>query len=558
MRTAMLQTSTQGPLVSGITIFLNAEAFIQEAIESVLAQTYENWELILVDDGSTDGSTAIAKLYAQRYDGKIFYLEHPYHQNLGTGASRNFGVLHARGKYIGFLDADDVWLPNKLEHQVVSLQAHPEAAMVLGNTLYWQSWINNGVVNHTDYIPELQIPADCLIRPPKLLKMLLRGGGAVPCICGFLVERCAIEAVRGIDETFTHLYEDQVLLAKLFLTVPVFCESKYLEKYRQHPESVCHQASPQKEYNARKTFLIWLETQLARQEMESTELWEQLQKELWSYRHPSVYYLASRLTNLGYLMKDYLDPIVRRFLPQSVYSGLRDLWYGRPPVGLVNFGSFRTLKPISRDFGYERGLPIDRYYIENFLDRQKHDVQGRVLEVGESTYTRRYGDDRVSHRDVLYVIEGNPEATFVGDLTKADHIPSDLFDCIILTQTLHLIYDMKAAISTLHRILKPGGVLLATFPGISQIVKCDWGDSWCWALTAQSGRKLLEESFPAENVKVEAHGNVLTAISFLHGLAVKELQKKELDYQDSEYEVLITARAVKPSNPSTNSLNHVT
>jgi len=244
---------------------------------------------------------------------------------------------------------------------------------------------------------------------------------------------------------------------------------------------------------------------------------------------------------------------VAKTLPAPLHRWLGGQWLGsryRPPVGLVDFGSLRRLTPISRQFGYDRGLPIDRYYIENFLDRQASDIQGRVLEVGENTYTLRFGGEQVTQSDVLHVVEGNPQATFIGDLAKADHIPADLFDCVVLTQTLHLLYDMRAALATLYRILKPGGVLLITVPGISQVVKCDWGDDWCWALTTQSARLLLEEFFPASNVQVEAYGNVLAAIAFLQGLAVEDLSPQELDYQDSEYQVLLSIRAVKPESLS--------
>jgi SAM-dependent methyltransferase len=212
----------------------------------------------------------------------------------------------------------------------------------------------------------------------------------------------------------------------------------------------------------------------------------------------------------------------------------------------MRFGRFRRLRPISGNFGYDRGQPIDRYYIENFLARFAGDIRGRVLEVGDDSYTMRFGRDRVIVSDVLHVTEGNPQATIVADLTCADHIPSDAFDCVILTQTLHLIYDVRLAIRTLRRILKPGGVLLATFPGISQIDRGQWGDEWYWSFTSRSARRLFEEAFPAPNVEVRAHGNVLVAIAFLHGLAMEELREEELGYFDPFYEVLITLRAVKP------------
>lgn len=226
---------------------------------------------------------------------------------------------------------------------------------------------------------------------------------------------------------------------------------------------------------------------------------------------------------------------------------LQTLWrlLARQPVGRVKFGSLRRVTPIGVEFGGDRGVPIDRYYIENFLAHRAEDIQGRVLEIEDNVYTRKYGGSSVEISDVLHVTEGNPQATIVADLTHADDVPSDAFDCIILTQTLQLIYDVRSAIRTLHRILKPGGVLLATFPGISQIEhNYKWGN-WYWAFTTQSARRLFEETFPASNVEVDAHGNVLAAASFLYGVEVEELSQAELDYRDPDYEFLITLRAVK-------------
>jgi SAM-dependent methyltransferase len=217
----------------------------------------------------------------------------------------------------------------------------------------------------------------------------------------------------------------------------------------------------------------------------------------------------------------------------------------RPPIGEANFGDLRRLRPISRSFGLNRGQPIDRYYIEDFLARHADDIRGRVLEIKDASYTRRYGAGRVSVSDVLDVAEENRQATIVADLTRADHVPSDAFDCIIFTQTLHFIYDVRSAIRTLHRILKPGGTLLATFPGISQTSCTKLDERYRWTFTRSSARWLFEKAFPAANIEVEAHGNVLVAIAFLHGLAAEELRQEELNYHDPDYEVLITLKAVK-------------
>jgi SAM-dependent methyltransferase len=207
------------------------------------------------------------------------------------------------------------------------------------------------------------------------------------------------------------------------------------------------------------------------------------------------------------------------------------------------------LSPISATFGFERGQPVDRYYIENFLARHAENIRGRVLEIADDDYTRRFGGQRVDVSDVLDVAENNRRATIHADLTQADNVPSNTFDCIISTQTLQFIYDVRSAAHTLYRILKPGGVLLATFPGISKTScrECGkHGEYYCWMFTKLSAQRLFDETFPEADVRIEAHGNVLAAISFLHGLAVEELRQEELDHHDPDYEVLITLRAVKP------------
>ena len=151
-----------------------------------------------------------------------------------------------------------------------------------------------------------------------------------------------------------------------------------------------------------------------------------------------------------------------------------------PRRGSVDFGDFRRLEPISPIFGMDRGLPIDRYYIEYFLEAHAEDIRGSVLELGDSFYTEKFGRDAVEKIDVLHYVEGNAAATLVADLTKADHIPSKSFDCIVFTQSFQMIYDFKAALRTLHRILVPGGVLLFTSHGISKIARRlgrdDWGE----------------------------------------------------------------------------------
>lgn len=218
-----------------------------------------------------------------------------------------------------------------------------------------------------------------------------------------------------------------------------------------------------------------------------------------------------------------------------------------PRAGSVDFGGLRRTTPVSPIFGMDRGMPIDRYYIEQFLRRHAADIQGRGLELGDAYYLTKFGGDRVRQKDVLHVTAGSPDATIIADLTDAAHIPSDAFDCIVFTQSLQMIYDFQAALRTLHRILKPGGVLLLTTHGISKIGRRlgrdDWGEYWHF--TTQSIEALFRDHFPGAAVEVTSWGNVLAATGFLHGLAAEELAPAELDYRDPDFEVLVTARAVK-------------
>jgi SAM-dependent methyltransferase len=208
--------------------------------------------------------------------------------------------------------------------------------------------------------------------------------------------------------------------------------------------------------------------------------------------------------------------------------------------------SLRNLEPVSRSFGHDRGTPIDRYYIEAFLEQHRQDIRGRVLEVGDATYTHRFGGERVTRADILHTPPGGRSATIVGDLATGHGIPTAAFDGIILTQVLPFIFDVRAAVSTCHAALKPGGIILATVPCISQISQYDmerWGDFW--RFTTLSVRRLFDEAFVGGTIEVEAFGNACAATAFLQGLATEELTPQELDHHDPLYPLIITLRATR-------------
>jgi hypothetical protein len=213
--------------------------------------------------------------------------------------------------------------------------------------------------------------------------------------------------------------------------------------------------------------------------------------------------------------------------------------YSRP----VRLATLRATSPISTDFGYDRGTPIDRYYIERFLSERRDCIRGRVLEVKDTTYTDRFGT-AVVQRDVLDVDPLNPLATIVANLANSDEIPDATFDCFILTQTLQYIYETRAALCHARRILKAGGALLATVPAVSPIVDDD-GLTDYWRFTPASCTDLFGDIFGGDSIRVRAYGNVLTSIAFLAGFAHEELTAQELETQDARFSMLVSVHAVK-------------
>lgn len=243
---------------------------------------------------------------------------------------------------------------------------------------------------------------------------------------------------------------------------------------------------------------------------------------------------------------------IARLLPVFVQRNLYNAFFTKnfiPPPGKVNLGDLNRTEPISKQFGFNRGGPVDRYYIERFLKNESASVHGRVLEIGDNYYTMLYGGDKVKKSDILHIDDSNKSATIVGDLSNAPHIPDNSFDCIVLTQTLHLIYEFKDALRTCHRILKPGGALLLTVPGITPIAYDQWGDAWYWSFTDMAMKKIMAETFPDAQTKVNNYGNVLAASAFLYGLGEKELTKEQLDVQDPNMQVIVTVKAIKKSVP---------
>ena len=527
-------------LVSTVIPFFNGEQFLREAIESVSAQTYANWELLLVDDGSSDGSTAVALEYTHAHQGRIRYLEHEGHRNLGSSASRNLGMRNARGEYVAFLDADDIWLPRKLEQQVAMMESHPAAGMLCGPSIVWQSW-NGGA---RDVVRSLGIESNRVFDPPTLLRHFVRDDSHTPGTGSLLVRRDLAETVGGFHESFRDLYEDQVFYAKVALVAPVFVTDRCSFKYRKHAGSLCSAAIREgRHLSARRTFLEWLAGYLSAQGVRDEELWKDLRHQLWLVHHPA---LAGALRRVGELAGALRHPSagVRSMLPERARQAAKRV---SNSVKLMRVPEARArmaidCEPLSQSWGFDRGLPIHRYYVERFLREAAGGIHGHCLEFQEDAYTTRFGGSAVGKVDVLHLDASNPRATVVADLSRANDLPGDRFDCIICTHVLHLIADIDTFVGALHRILKSNGVLLVATPFVSM---CGPGVHELWRFTPEGLGLVLGRVFGADHVSVRAYGNSLTAAGEIRGLAAGEFSEGELDTEDPRFAVEVCARAVK-------------
>ncbi len=284
---------THPPRVTVVTIFLNAQAYLREAIDSVLAQDFTDFELIMVDDGSTDRSTRIARDYVKRHPGRCSYMEHPGHANRGTSASRNAGIARARGEYVAFIDADDAWKPEKLREQIAILDAHPEVGMVAGAALYWRSW-QGGKDDLTPAGHVLDRPV-----PPGAASTQVYplGGAQAPCPSVLMVRRDVLDRVGGFEASYTgplQLYEDQAFLSKVYLDTHVWFSSRCWLLYRQHALSCVSENFRLGNYDwIRRHFLDWFEVYLTQGGVNDRAVRRALWRAQLPYRHPMLHRAGS-------------------------------------------------------------------------------------------------------------------------------------------------------------------------------------------------------------------------------------------------------------------------
>ena len=532
------------PLVSVIIPCYNHGRHLQQAIDSVLQQSYTHTEIIVVDDGSTDNTREVAERNPS--------VRYSYQPNQGLSAARNTGIRHSTGEYLVFLDADDYLYPDALATNLGYLSRQELLAFVSGS--HDKVYVSTGAIQ-----PVVKtIPSDHYLQ-------LLRGN-YIGMHATVMYRRWVFDQFQF--DTSLKACEDYDLYLKITRKQPILHHENRIAAYCQHDANMSNNMPLM--LNSALRVLKRQKKQLlnkaeATAYAEGLRSWKdfytqelatklELEEEISRQEYYTLLRYGSEATfrktirKIGFTITNQMAQHIpsKRIITklQSLFSEADD-----PPVaGKVKFGDFGRQNPFSTQFGYDRGGPVDRYYIENFLSQAAPLVRGRVLEIGDNAYTLLYGGEKVSQSDILHVDDSNPQATWIGDISHAPHIPDNTFDCIILTQTLHLIYHFREALHTCFRILKPGGTLLLTVPGITPIDHGEWQETWYWSFTDKSMQRLMKETFPGSNVLVYPHGNVFTATAFLYGMGLPEVPPSRLLLDDPHYQVIITVKATK--NPA--------
>ncbi|WP_230471279.1 glycosyltransferase [Hymenobacter jejuensis] len=512
---------------------------MQEAFDSIWQQDYPRIEIVVVDDGSTDTTAQVAQRHAS--------VKYVYQKNQGLSAARNTGVVHSTGQYLVFLDADDWLLPDALKINAQYLEQNPELAFVSGG--HDKIFVATGLLK----IYTREVTDNHYLQ-------LLQGN--------YIGMHATVMFQRWVFDAFTYdptlkACEDYDLYLRISRKYPVAHHTQRVAAYRLHSTNMSGDiplmlSTVLSVLKRQKSFLhtgeekqAYARGQLIWKEYYGNELYHKITSSPRATKAELATLLAIRpAQTVRHLLQPkmfMLKRILRKYTPDA---GLRLLHKAgiyknyRPAVGQVITGDFARHTPFSTEFGYDRGGPVDRYYIENFLLRESQSIRDRVLEIGDNEYTMRFGQN-ITQSDILHVDARNSKATFVGDLSDSPHIPDNLFDCIVLTQTLHLIYDYKQALATCYRILKPGGTLLLTVPGITPIDRGEWRKTWYWSFTDVALHRLLHDTFPAATITIGSFGNVFIATAFLYGMGISEVTKEQLDMYDPQFQVINTVKAIK-------------
>lgn len=528
------------PSVAVVVTTYNHAHFLLDALQSVSAQTRAADEIVVVDDGSTDDPAAVAA----RFPGVKLLRQ----SNRGLAAARNAGLATVSSEKVVFLDADDRLLPGALAAGLARFASAPsDCGLVYGGYRH--------IDEHGRPLERkmLQTAADA-----QPYRQLLRQGNMIGMHATAMYDRRRLQAAGAFDASLPRC-EDYDAFLRMARHAPIVSYPELVAEYRQHGRNMSHRHGEMLEWalrvHARHAPAASDVPGIAHDWRQGRRFWRRFYasemlgaaRRQWSVHRSFGGAAARALAAARVWPPCVLGELVR--LPRRlarrtlVALGVRAR-RGSTPARIA-MGDLDRVTPVSDNFGYDRGTPIDRHYIERFLQRHADDIAGRALEVGDDAYCRRFGGGRVARQDVLHVNPGNPAATIVGDLSVPGTLPTEGFDCLVLTQTLHLVFDMPAAVREMHHSLKPGGVVLLTVPGISRIDRDEWGSRWYWSLTRASALRLFEEVFGAGQVDVHSHGNVYAATAFLHGLALEEIDRGRLETDDPCFPVIVTVRARK-------------
>ncbi|HWG07342.1 MAG TPA: glycosyltransferase, partial [Beijerinckiaceae bacterium] len=513
--------ATRPETICVIVTTYNDSQFLPDALASIFSQTLPASEIIVVDDGS-DRACDVSGWPGVKLIRK---------KNGGLSSARNAGLAATSADYILFLDADDRLTENSLADNYPRLSVEKDAAFCHGAYVFVDRYLvpQSGVI----YNPVEPSPFE------RLLQLNTIGMHAT-----VLYRRRMLSEIGGFDESI-RLCEDYDVYLKLAKRSRLLSQPAVVAEYRRHGANIS------RNYHRMLEAALFVHDRHRPTDASLLPAWSRgrvnwkkfyVIEQLAAIRQGGLtarrcFDVSIDVLRFAVHEPKYTVQAAARLVPEKYLAIAR--WLKRKKI---NFGSFDKTTPICADFGYSRGLPIDRFYIERFLASQADLICGRVLEVGDASYSRKFGNG-VTQQDVIHAHRYGPEVTIVGDLQTKGLLPPGSFDCIILTQTLHLIYDFRTALENLRHALKPSGSLLVTTPGITRIDRGEWKNAWYWSFTEASIRRIFREFFSDSGLSVEVAGNVYAATAFLQGLSQGDVDRAKLEPYDEGYPIIISVQA---------------
>lgn len=518
-------------LVSVVITTYNHSRFIETAIRSVLAQEYKTIETIVVDDGSNDNTASLVSSFPG--------IKYIYQENKGLSAARNTGLDKATGEYICFLDADDWLLHDALFINEKFLSADPKLAFVAGAHKFYHD-------NTGGFSPVVKEPGE------NLYHALLNGN--------FIGMHAAVlyrtEIIRNFryDENLSNC-EDYDLYLRIARVYPIQFHKTIIAVYRKHQHNM---SADNVKMLEGILFVINRHKELLTSEQEIIEIgkgidfnldyysnimhsrlmeinsssWQENDKKAYDYLEKKFPVLHKEVAEqLAEQKKNRTHHSFRRFF--GVNKSLQ-----QTPFDIRNLPS----EPVSLEYGNDRGGMLDQYYINKFLSENSFYIHGKSLEFRDNIYSHRFGGDKVSETDVIQIVENISSDT---DKDNLNNIPNDTYDVILFINQLQLVYDFKSFLDHCFRILKPGGTLFLTVPGISSIPHDDRRNLWQWSFTDNSLRRALEFNSKRGSSIIKTYGNVYMATAFLYGFGITEVNWELFDKHDEHYQLIISGLVKK-------------